>query len=102
MEKTAEIEIRGILVGMMNDVTYVTTRGTTGDADGIVAIDQDYIDAIELDFTKIIPLRDLEEIDGDAYLDMVDYIHNHAPNTTVEEYFTIINGDENTYILAWD
>jgi len=83
--------------GMRNDTTYLTTRGTTGDADGITIVDDDIMEIFE--DAEEYPLIDLKDVEIRAYEDMEDWISHNAPNTSIDDYFYSVVGCQ--YILLW-
>jgi len=85
-----------LLEEMIGQTTYMTTRGTTGDADGLLTIDQDIID--EFEYAEVINLSDLSDINVLASDDIVDYINKYIQ--TVKDFFVIYYDTQ--FILAWD
>jgi len=84
--------------GMRNDTTYLTTRGSAGDADGITIVDDNIMEIFE--DAEEYKLRDLEEVESRAYDDMVDWISHNAPNTSIDDYlYSVVDCQ---YILLWD
>jgi hypothetical protein len=94
---TKKTESRQLLEGMMNDTTYVTTRGTMGDAEGVTIVDEEMIKYYEN--CEVVKLADLKEINDEAYEDINYFIKRQCPGTSENDYYVIINGCE--YMLAW-
>lgn len=86
-----------LLTGMRNDTTYVTTRGTYGDGDGTVTVDEDLIESFE--YADVFKLKDLIDIRKDAYDDIIDYVSRVDKNFEINDYYVLI--EDNQYLLAW-
>ena len=94
-------DAKELMLSMITCSTYVTIRGTTGDGDGVMFVDQDFID--EYEYGDVIQLSELIQINEDAYNDIMGYIADNQKcfdPFNIDDYYVIIN--DCTYILAWD
>jgi hypothetical protein len=89
-----------LLSNLMGVQVYCTTRGTVGDADGIVTVDDDIIASFK-DAT-ISSLSQLKLASPDAYQDCVEYWQNTSDFAGFrEEDFKVFIKD-NQYLLVWE
>jgi hypothetical protein len=95
MKKATELlrELIGIKV-------YCTTRGTTGDADGMLKVDKDttfnYADA------SVCTLAQLKKINKIAYEDCVDYINNDPILASWDKDDFLVIHQDCDYLLVWE
>ncbi len=95
-----ETKSRKFLENLRGVQVYCTTRGTVGDADGLVIVDDDIIASFK-DAT-ISSLSQLKLASPDAYQDCMDYWQN-TPDFAgfTEEDFKVFIKD-NQYLLVWE
>lgn len=79
---------------------YATTRGTSGDNDGLLRINKDVIE--EFENACVCTLLELKDINAMAYSDCKDYKDNDPmlQNVTDEEIFIVLQNDD--YIITWE
>jgi len=89
-----------LLKGLENFKVFSTTRGTIGDAAGMLKIEKDIID--EYEYADVCTLAELKEINDDAYEDCVDYWTNESEfdGWNEDDFFVIYQGAE--FILVWE
>ena len=94
--KTA-IELLEALEGVQ---VYCTTRGTVGDADGMLKVDKDttfnYADA------SVCTLVELKRINAIAYEDCVDYINNDPILASWDKDDFLVIYQDCDYLLVWE
>ena len=79
---------------------FSTTRGTMGDASGMLKVENDTIDLFE--YADVCTLKELKEINDRAYDDCVDfYTHEREFNEWSEDEFFVIYQDCE-YLLVWE
>lgn len=79
---------------------FSTTRGTTGDAAGLLKVEKDTIENFE--YADVCTLAELKEINDRAYEDCVDYWTNEREfKGWKEEDFLVIYQDCE-YLLVWE
>ena len=94
------METRRLLKNLWGAQVYWTIRGTVGDADGIITVDDDTIASFE-DAT-IDKLSQLKLVSPDAYEDCMDYWQNTSDFADFsEEDFKVFIKD-NQYLLVWE
>ena len=95
MKKATEL-----LENLMGVQVYCTTRGTVGDADGIVTIDDDII--VSFKDATIVKLSQLKLAQPDAYQDCVEYWQNTPDfaGFTEEDFYVLVK--DNQYLLVWE
>jgi hypothetical protein len=95
-----ETKSRKLLENLRGVQVYCTTRGTVGDADGLVTIDDDIVASFE-DAT-ISSLSQLKLASPDAYQDCMDYWQKHTDfaGFTEEDFYVLVRG--NDCLLVWE
>lgn len=89
-----------LLEALENIGVFSTTRGTMGDASGMLKVEKDTIDIFE--YADVCPLSEVKEINERAYEDCVDYWTNEREfNGCAEEDFFVIYQDCE-YLLVWE
>lgn len=89
-----------LLEALENFKVFSTTKGTTGDAAGLLKVEKDTIEFFE--FADVCTLAELKEINERAYEDCADYWTNsHEFEGWNEEDFFVIYQDCE-YILVWE
>ena len=84
-----------LLSYMAGQTTYQTTRGTTGDADGLIVVDRDIID--EFGSAKAIPVNQLQN--QRAKGDIMSYIASNLPDVDISDLY--VAEVDNTFLLLW-
>lgn len=94
------METTRLLENLMGVQVYCTTRGTVGDADGLVVINDDIM--AQFEDATIVKLSQLQLAQPDAYEDCVEYWQN-TPDFAgfTEEDFKVFIKD-NQYLLVWE
>ena len=95
-----ETKSRKFLENLMGVQVYCTTRGTVGDADGLVVINDDIM--AQFEDATIVNLSHLQLAQPDAYEDCMDYWQNRMCFAGFrEEDFKVFIKD-NQYLLVWE
>jgi len=84
-----------LLSYMSGQTTYQTTRGTTGDADGLIVVNQDIIN--EFGSAKAIPVNQLRN--QLAKGDIMSYITSNLPDVDISDLY--VAEVDNTFLLLW-
>lgn len=94
------MKARRLLSNLRGVQVYCTTRGTVGDADGLVTVDDDIVASFE-DAT-IVKLSQLKLAQPDAYQDCVEYWQNTPDfaGFTEEDFYVLVRG--NDCLLVWE
>lgn len=89
-----------LLEALENVNVFSTTRGTTGDAAGMLKVEKDTIEIFEQ--AEVCTLAELKEINERAYEDCVDYWTNDMEfkGWSESDFFVIYQDCE--YILVWE
>lgn len=89
-----------LLTALEGHKLFITTRGTTGDASGLLHIGREVIDTYE--YADVCALSDLKNINIDAFEDCVDYIDNDPLLSTwsMDDFFVIYYDTD--FVLAWE
>lgn len=94
------METRKLLENLMGVQVYCTTRGTVGDADGMLLVDENAIKYLKN--ASVCTLAELKRINAIAYADCVDYINNDPILSSWDkDDFLVIYQDCN-YLLVWE
>ena len=92
-----------ILENLDGETLYVTTRGTVGDADGMIKVDDDLINSFAN--ASVIKLANGKDDfnNARAYDDIIDELDKHldkdAKFNNYVDYYVIYQ--DNQYLLAW-
>ena len=84
-----------LLQYMSGQTTYQTTRGTSGDADGFIVVNQDIIN--EFGSAKAIPVNQLRN--QLAKGDVMSYITSNLPDVDISDLY--VAEVDNTFLLLW-
>lgn len=87
-----------MLEGMINDVTCVTTRGTMGDADGLVVVDAELVS--DFSDAKVVSLKELKSIKELAYEDLKNFVRIYCVDIFKDDFFVAIKDCQ--YLLIWE
>lgn len=79
---------------------FTTTRGTIGDASGMLQVNEAVIE--EYEYADVCTLPELKEINEDAYSDCVDYIENDAELRKWEHSLFYVIYQDCDYLLVWE
>ena len=89
-----------LLTALEGHRIFTTTRGTTGDASGLLLVDEFVIDLYE--YADVCSLNEIWEINEIAYEDCIDYIDGDPVLSRWDkDEFLVIRCDTD-YILAWE
>lgn len=89
-----------LLEALENSKVFSTTRGTTGDAAGMLKVEKDTIEIFE--YADVCTLAELKEINYRAYDDCVDYWTNEREfeGWKEDDFFVIYQDCE--FVLVWE
>jgi len=90
-----------LLENLHGEKLYITTRGTVGDADGLVDVDGELIG--NFDLAEVKTLDQIKEIEERAYDDIIDFIQKNDPealNNNYDDYKVLVW--DNQYLLTWE
>jgi len=94
-QKINIMQANQLLSYMAGQTTYQTTRGTTGDADGFIVVNQDIIN--EFGSAKAIPVNQLRN--QQAKGDIMSYITSNLPDVDISDLY--VAEVDNTFLLLW-
>lgn len=94
--KTA-IELLEALEGVQ---VYCTTRGTTGDAAGMLKVDKDTIASFKN--ANVCSLHELKNINEIAHEDCVDFIDGDPVLSSWDKNDLLVIYQDNDYLLVWE
>jgi hypothetical protein len=94
------METTRLLENLMGVQVYCTTRGTVGDAAGMLLVDENAIKYLKN--ASVCTLAELKRINAIAYEDCVDYIDGDPVFSSWDkDDFLVIYQDCN-YLLVWE
>ena len=89
-----------ILTALEGQRIFSTTRGTTGDAQGMLLVDENAIK--NLKNASVCTLHELREINALAYADCVDYINNDPILSSWDKDDFLVIYQYCIYLLVWE
>jgi hypothetical protein len=89
-----------ILTALEGHQIFSTTRGTTGDAQGMLLVDENAIK--NLKNASVCTLHELREINALAYADCVDYINNDPILSSWDKDDFLVIYQDCDYLLVWE
>jgi len=89
-----------LLAYMVGQKTYYTVRGTMGDADMLMTIDDDQIE--NFSGCEVVTVDEVEHINERAYNDILNYCKSNFDNVSIDEFYVIVDDDQSGFLLAWD
>ena len=89
-----------LLTALEGHRIFTTTRGTTGDASGLLLVDGFVIDLYE--YADVCPLRELKNINDIAYEDCIDYIDGDPVLSRWDKDDFLVIYYVMDYLLAWE
>ena len=94
------MKARRLLSNLTGVQVYCTTRGTVGDADGLVVINDDIM--AQFEDATIVKLSQLQLASPDAYQDCVEYWQNTPDfaGFTEDDFYVLVRG--NHCLLVWE
>ena len=94
------MKARRLLSNLMGVQVYCTTRGTVGDADGLVNVDEYCIDLFKnADVCSLPELKNINEI---AHKDCVDFIDGDPVLSSWDKDDFLVIYQDCIYILVWE
>jgi len=91
---------RKLLENLRGVQVYCTTRGTVGDADGLVNVDEDCIDLFKN--ADVCSLHELKNINEIAHKDCVDFIDGDPVLSSWDKDDFLVIYQDCIYILVWE
>jgi len=89
-----------LLTALRGHKVFSTTRGTTGDAAGMLLVDENAIK--NLKNASVCTLHELREINALAYADCVDYINNDPILSSWDKDDFLVIYQDCDYLLVWE
>jgi len=94
------MKARRLLSNLMGVQVYCTTRGTVGDADGLVTVDDDIVALFKN--ADVCSLHELKNINEIAHKDCVDYINNDPVLSSWDKDDFLVIYQYCIYLLVWE
>jgi hypothetical protein len=92
--------VKKILTALEGYQIFSTTRGTTGDAAGMLLVDEDCIDLFKN--ADVCSLPELKNINAIAYEDCVDYIDGDPVLSSWDKDDFLVIYQDCIYLLVWE
>ena len=92
--------VKKILTALEGQRIFSTTRGTTGDAQGMLLVDEYCIDLFKN--ADVCTLAELKRINAIAYADCVDYINNDPILSSWDKDDFLVIYQDCDYLLVWE
>ena len=92
--------VKKILTALEGHQIFSTTRGTTGDAQGMLLVDEYCIDLFKN--ADVCSLPELKNINAIAYEDCVDYIDGDPDLSSWDKNDLLVIYQDCIYLLVWE